>query len=156
MQSLEHILDAPILVLFLVSGSDYLIALVIPILCVDIFFECFVAEVSWYLCLGIDCQSDHLYVDVSGSQCRFSTNCSGLEVLSWYDGTLVYQCFLCRYFSTRSVAIILDVLILSFSWTILVVTLLHIRGWFPFKVKVSFLVRYGTSKNYCFVFLEIS
>lgn len=29
----------------------------------------------------------------------------------------------------------LDVLIISFAWTVIVVTLLHIRGWFPFKVN---------------------
>ena len=42
-----------------------------------------------------------------------------------------------RYFYTRSITIILDVLVLSFAWTVIVVILLHVRDWFPFKIKVS-------------------
>ena len=43
----------------------------------------------------------------------------------------------CRYLTQRAVIIILDVLILSFGWTSVVMTLLLIRGWFPFKTMVS-------------------
>ena len=43
----------------------------------------------------------------------------------------------CRYLTERAIIIILDVLILSFGWTAVVMTLLLIRGWFPFKTMVS-------------------
>ena len=41
-----------------------------------------------------------------------------------------------RYFTTRTLTIFIDVLVLSFAWTVIVVILLHIRDWFPFKIKV--------------------
>lgn len=41
-----------------------------------------------------------------------------------------------RYFTTRTLTVFIDVLVLSFAWTVTVVILLHIRDWFPFKIKV--------------------
>ena len=49
-----------------------------------------------------------------------------------------------RFFSTRAIAMFLDVIIISFNWTVIVVTLLHVRGWFPFKVNK---VRCGISRG---------
>lgn len=43
-----------------------------------------------------------------------------------------------RYFSSRSVAIIINVLTVAFVWSVVIVALLAIRNWFPFKIKVLF------------------
>lgn len=48
----------------------------------------------------------------------------------WSDNTLPWV-----FFTTRSVSILLTVLALAMGWSLLIITLLHIRNWFPFKIK---------------------
>ena len=102
----------------------------------DILSECGMAEMSWSVCMVAHCEPDELHADVLGGECRPST-CFEVEVSKSNSLLATDHNTLSRYFSTRAVTILLDVLIFSFSWSVIVVTLLHIRGWFPFKVKVS-------------------
>ena len=46
----------------------------------------------------------------------------------------------CRYFSSRSVAIMINVLTIALAWSVVIVALLNVRNWFPFKIKVPSLI----------------
>jgi len=50
------------------------------------------------------------------------------------------QLLMWKYFSSRSVAIIINVLTVAFVWSVVIVALLAIRNWFPFKIKVLFQI----------------
>ena len=127
---------------------------IVILVIVDLFPDCGMAQVSWTFLMVAYLLSSLESSCVCSGQCWLVTDHFGLEVINGvticylvlYCVTLsrssYFKCYLLRFFSTRAIAMFVDVLIFSFNWTVLILTLLHIRGWFPFKVnKVRPIIR---------------